>query len=70
MYEVINASELKKELLSILKRVESGESFLVVRKSKPSAYLVSAELFESLVETVKLASNKEFMKKIIKDGKE
>jgi|GEM_PF-1375301 len=70
MYEVINASDLKRELLDVLKRVEQGESFLIVRKSKPSAYLIGAELFESLVETVKLASNREFMKKIIKDGKE
>jgi prevent-host-death family protein len=69
MYEVINASDLKKELLDVLKRVEDGESFLIVRKSKPSAYLVSAELFESLVETVKLAGNKDFLKKLKEDGK-
>ncbi|MGC8720965.1 MAG: type II toxin-antitoxin system prevent-host-death family antitoxin [Caldisericaceae bacterium] len=69
MYEVINASDLKRDLLEILKRVEDGESFLVIRKSKPSAYIVRAELFESLIESVKLASNKEFMKKLLEDEK-
>ncbi len=67
MYEVVTASTLKKDLLGILKKAEGGESFLVIRKSKPSAYLINAEDFESLLETVKLCNNKDFLKKLAKE---
>ena len=62
MLGVIFATKLKNTLPEILERVEKGESYIVIRKGKPSAVLLSIEEYESLVETVKFLTNKEFLK--------
>jgi len=62
MLGVIFATKLKNTLPEILERVETGESYIVIRKGKPSAVLLSIEEYESLVETVKFLTNKEFLK--------
>jgi len=62
MLGVIFATKLKNTLPEILKRVEKGESYIVIRKGKPSAVLLNIEEYESLVETVKFLTNKEFLK--------
>jgi prevent-host-death family protein len=65
MIEVITASKLKEDLLKVLKEVEKGDSFLIIRKSSPSAVLINYELFESLKESVEILKNKELLKKIL-----
>ncbi len=62
MLGVIFATKLKNTLPEILKRVEKGESYIVIRKGKPSAVLLNIEEYESLVETVKFLTNKKFLK--------
>jgi prevent-host-death family protein len=68
MIEVITASKLKESLLSVLKEVEKGSTFLVIRKSNPSAVLLSYELFESLMESAELLKNKELLKKMLDEA--
>ncbi len=62
MLGVIFATKLKNTLPEVLKRVEKGESYIVIRKGKPSAVLLNIEEYESLVETVKFLTNKKFLK--------
>lgn len=69
MIEVITASKLKEDLLKVLKDVEKGEAFLIIRKSSPSAVLLSYELFESLRESSEVLKNKNLLKKIVDEGK-
>ncbi len=69
MIEVITASKLREDLLKILKEVEKGDSFLIIRKSSPSAVLINYGLFESLKESAEILKNKELLKKILDEGK-
>ncbi|MDI6861296.1 MAG: type II toxin-antitoxin system prevent-host-death family antitoxin [Caldisericia bacterium] len=66
MLEFILATNLKKDLLEILDEVEKGRSYLIVKKGKPSAVLLNVEYYESLIETVKLLKDKEFLKEYLK----
>ncbi|HDL50774.1 MAG TPA: type II toxin-antitoxin system prevent-host-death family antitoxin [Firmicutes bacterium] len=66
MLGVIFATKLKNTLPEVLKMVEKGESYIVIRKGKPSAVLLNIEEYESLVETVKFLTNKEFLKDYLK----
>ena len=70
MLGVIFATKLKNTLPEVLKRVEKGESYIVIRKGKPSAVLLNIEEYESLVETVKFLTNKEFLKDYLKRHEE
>lgn len=65
MIDVITASKLKEDLLNVLKEVEKGNTYLVIRKSSPSAVLVNYDFFESLVESAEILKNKELLRKII-----
>ena len=65
MLDAITATKLKNTLLEILKRLENGSSYLVVRKGKPSAVLLPVEEYEKMCETVRICQNKEFLKKLI-----
>ena len=69
MIEVITASKLKEDLLKVLKKVEKGDYFLIIRKSSPSAVLINYELFESLKESAEILKNKELLKKILDEEK-
>ncbi|RLD15420.1 MAG: type II toxin-antitoxin system prevent-host-death family antitoxin [Caldiserica bacterium] len=66
MLGVIFATKLKNTLPEVLKKVEKGESYIVIRKGKPSAVLLNIEEYESLVETVRFLTNKEFLKDYLK----
>ena len=70
MLGVIFATKLKNTLPEVLKKVEKGESYIVIRKGKPSAVLLNIEEYESLVETVKFLTNKEFLKDYLKRHEE
>lgn len=66
MLEFILATNLKKNLLDILDEVEKGKSYLIIKKGKPSGVLLNVEFYESLIETVKLLKDKEFLKEYLK----
>ena len=70
MLGVIFATKLKNTLPEVLKMVEKGESYIVIRKGKPSAVLLNIEEYENLVETVKFLTNKEFLKDYLKRHEE
>lgn len=52
MLKVITASEAKKRLLELLDEVQQVP-LLVTRSGQPAAVILSAEEYESLMETVK-----------------
>jgi len=66
MLEIILATNLKRELLEILNEVENGKSYLIIKKGKPSGVLLNIEFYESLIETVNLLKDKDFLKKYLK----
>ncbi len=66
MLDVILATNLKEKLLDILEEVEKGKSYLIVKRGKPSGVLLNVEFYESLVETVDLLKDKEFLKEYLK----
>lgn len=67
MLDVILATKLKKDLLKILEEVEKGNSYFVIKKGKPSAVLLNVDDYESLVETVNLIKDKNFLKKLLNE---
>jgi prevent-host-death family protein len=66
MLEVILATNLKEKLLEILEDVEKGKSYLIIKKGKPSGVLLNVDFYESLIETVRLLKDKEFLKEFLK----
>lgn len=66
MLDVILATNLKEKLLDILEEVEKGKSYLIVKRGKPSGVLLNVEFYESLVETVNLLKDKDFLKEYLK----
>lgn len=67
MLDVILATKLKKDLLKILEEVEKGNSYLVIKKGKPCGVLLNIDDYESLVETVNLIKDKNFLKKLLNE---
>ncbi|HOL82515.1 MAG TPA: type II toxin-antitoxin system prevent-host-death family antitoxin [Caldisericia bacterium] len=67
MLDVILATKLKKDLLKILEEVENGSSYLIIKKGKPSGVLLNVDDYESLVETVNLIKDKNFLKKLLNE---
>ena len=51
----------------MVKRAEKGELAVVTRHDKPVAYVVSAERMESMLETMELLANPEFMRALEAD---
>jgi prevent-host-death family protein len=66
MLDVILATNLKEKLLEILEDVEKGKSYLIIKKGKPSGVLLNVDFYESLIETVRLLKDKEFLKEFLK----
>ncbi len=66
MLDVILATNLKEKLLEILEDVEKGRSYLIIKKGKPSGVLLNVDFYESLIETVRLLKDKEFLKEYLK----
>ncbi len=66
MLEVILATNLKQKLLEVLENVEKGKSYLIIKRGKPSGVLLNVDYFESLIETVRLLKDKDFLKEYMK----
>jgi prevent-host-death family protein len=52
MIHTTSITELRDRLAETIDSLEEENAILIVRHSKPAAYLVSCELFESLLERV------------------
>lgn len=63
MLKVVNATDAKKKFLELLDKCRE-QPFLIVRKGKPSAVLISNEQYESIMETIKLYAYPEIAKRI------
>jgi len=59
----------QREFTQMVKRAEAGELAVVTRHDKPVAYVISAERFEGMLETMELLANPEFMKVLEADRK-
>jgi antitoxin YefM len=62
------ATEIRKKLFDVLFSLEGNleEAIVVTLKNKPKAVILSYELFDSLMETLDVLSDKELMKDIDK----
>jgi prevent-host-death family protein len=63
--KAVTATAAKNSFLEILRDAEErGEEVLVTRNGRPCAVVVSAEEWESLIETVEILSDPDVMKKV------
>lgn len=63
--KAVTATHAKNSFLEILRDAEErGEEVLVTRNGRPCAVVVSAEEWETLLETIEILSDPEMMKKI------
>lgn len=67
MLEIVFATRLKKKLLEFLKDVEHGNSYLVIRKGRPSGVLLNIDEYERLTETVRFLKDRKFLKKLLRE---
>ncbi len=52
MYKTASVTELRDKLAETIDNLDSENAVMVVRHSKPAAYLVSPEFFEGLIEQI------------------
>ena len=52
MIQTASVTELRDKLAETIDSLEEDNAILIMRHSKPAAYLVSLEFFESLIEQV------------------
>jgi antitoxin YefM len=63
--KAVTATHAKNSFLEILRDAEElGEEVLVTRNGRPCAVVVSAEEWETLLETIEILSDPDMMKKI------
>jgi antitoxin (DNA-binding transcriptional repressor) of toxin-antitoxin stability system len=68
MQEFINVNELQNETPKVLKGLEEGKKFVLLRYSKPAGVLIGYEEYQRLIND--LSGHIEECKKCIKDFKE
>jgi len=66
----ISASKLKEELLKVLDRVEKGDAFAVIRKSKIVSVLIDYETFEAMKEAYEILKDRELLRKYLDESKD
>ena len=76
MVNTITLKELRPELPAIIKKIDSRlDRYVVTRRGKPIAVMISPDDYEGLLETVEILSDKESVKRIkqakqqIKEGR-
>ncbi|HAH20129.1 MAG TPA: prevent-host-death protein [Candidatus Omnitrophica bacterium] len=76
MVNTITLKELRPELPAIIKKIDSRlDRYVVTRRGKPVAVMISPDDYEGLLETVEILSDKESVKRIkqakqqIKEGR-
>ncbi len=71
MVNFISIRELRPKLSNVLKRIHNKfERYVITRKGKPEAILLSVEDYESMVETLEIESDKALMKRLKKAEKD
>ena len=69
--KAVTATQAKNSFLEILRGAEDrGEEVLVTRNGRPCAVVVSAEEWESLLETIEILSDPDVMKKLTRAFRE
>jgi prevent-host-death family protein len=67
----VTVTQAKNNLLELLREAEqTGQSFQITRKGRPAGVLVSADEWESLIETVDILSDAKAMQKIARARRE
>lgn len=67
----INVTEAKNRLTEIIKEVEkTTATYVIMRNGHKAAILLSAEEYESLLETLEVLSDKKAMREIAQSAKE
>ena len=67
----INVSEAKNRLTELVKEVEATtSSYAILRSGQKVAILLSAEEYESLLESVEVLSDQNLMKQMVQSAKE
>lgn len=65
MLEAISITEVRKDLLHLVDRVDGGlYRFMVTRHGKPVAVVISYEEYSRMVETLKLIEDRELAREI------
>ena len=65
MVNTITLKELRPELPAIIKKIDSRlDRYVVTRRGKPVAVMISPDDYEGLLETVEILSDKESVKRI------
>jgi prevent-host-death family protein len=67
MFKTASVTELRDNLAETIDSLERDNAVMVVRHSKPAAYLVSPEFFESLVEQIEDLIDLQDMQAAIRD---
>lgn len=69
--KAVTATQAKNSFLELLRGAEErGEEVLVTRNGRPCAVVVSAEEWESLLETIEILSDPDLMKKLTRSLRE
>ena len=67
MFKTASVTELRDNLAETIDSLDRDNAVMVVRHSKPAAYLVSPEFFESLVEQIEDLIDLQDMQTAIQD---
>jgi antitoxin YefM len=65
MVNMISLKELRPELPAVMDRIDSKmERYIITRRGKPVAVLLSVDDYEGLLETIEILSDKDALKRI------
>lgn len=71
MVNTINLKQLRPKLPEIIKEIDSKlERYIVTKRGKPVAVMISPDDLDSLLETIEILSDKETVRRIKKAEKE
>ena len=71
MVNTISIRELRPNLSKVLKRMHKQfDRYVITKRGKPEAILMSVEDYEGLLETLEIESDKELMKRLKKAEKD
>ena len=67
MVNTISVRELRPSLSKVLKRIHNRfDRYIITKRGKPEAIIMSVEDYESLLETLEIQSDKELVKRLEK----
>lgn len=64
---ILPVTTVKKDLMKLLKKIQEGQETLVItRDGKAAGVLMSAEDYESLVETIEILGDRKLLRSLLK----